>query len=146
MQPQGESLTPDEDTQGIESDAEENGALPEGTHIRAGVLSSTGFPGLLSTILSQKETGILTLRDDSIEKSVFIEQGRPIFASSTDPDDRLSNVFLRGGKITLAGLLPAVERSLRREEAAREYPCRDAAHRATRSGGRGADASGEHPQ
>jgi hypothetical protein len=80
--------------------------------IREGVLSTTGFPGLIYSILAQKETGVLTLTEETAEKSIFIRKGRPIFASSTDRDDRLGQVFFQAGKVSLEGLLTAVERSL----------------------------------
>jgi hypothetical protein len=80
--------------------------------IREGVLSTTGFPGLIYSILAQKETGVLTLTGDTAEKSIFIRKGRPIFASSTDRDDRLGQVFLKAGKVSLEGLLTAGERAL----------------------------------
>ena len=56
---------------------------------REGLLSTTGFPGLISSMLAQQETVVLTLAGDTAEKSIFLGKGRPIFASSNDRDDRL---------------------------------------------------------
>ena len=86
--------------------------MSEQVIIREGVLSTTGFPGLIYSILAQKETGVLTLTGDTVEKSIFIRKGRPIFASSTDRDDRLGQVLFKAGKVSLEGLLTAVERAL----------------------------------
>ena len=82
------------------------------TEIREGVLSSTAFPGLIYSILSQKETGVLTLTSDTAVKSVYIKSGKPVFASSNDRDDRLGQIFLKAGEVSLEGLLEALERSI----------------------------------
>ncbi len=80
---------------------------------REGVLSSTTFPGLIYSVLSRKETGVLTLTGDTAEKSVFIQAGRPIFAVSSDRDDRLGQLFFKAGLVSLEGLVRAVERAAR---------------------------------
>ena len=80
---------------------------------REGVLSSTTFPGLIYSVLSRKETGVLTLTGDTAEKSVFIQTGRPIFAASSDRDDRLGQLFFKEGLVSLEGLVHAVERAAR---------------------------------
>ena len=80
--------------------------------VREGVLSSTAFPGLIYSILSQKGTGVLTLSSDTAVKSVYIKSGRPVFASSNDRDDRLGQIFLKAGQVSLEGLLEALERSI----------------------------------
>lgn len=76
------------------------------------MLSSTAFPGLIYSILSQKETGVLTLTSDTAVKSVYIKSGKPVFASSNDRDDRLGQIFLKAGEVSLEGLLEALERSI----------------------------------
>ncbi len=40
---------------------------------REGILSSTTFPGLVYSILLQKEAGVLTLTDETTEKSIYIQ-------------------------------------------------------------------------
>ncbi len=80
---------------------------------REGVLSTTTFPGLIYSILSRKETGVLTLTGDTTEKSVFIQAGRPVFAASNDRDDRLGQLFFKAGLVSLEGLVHAVERAAR---------------------------------
>jgi hypothetical protein len=80
--------------------------------VREGVLSTTTFPGLIYSILSQKQTGVLTITSDTALKSVFIKSGRPVFASSNDRDDRLGQIFFKAGQVSLEGLLGALERSI----------------------------------
>lgn len=78
---------------------------------REGIVSSTTVPGLVYSILREKETGVLTLTGESSEKSVYIQSGRPVFATSNDRDDRLGQIFFKSGAITLESLLAVVERS-----------------------------------
>src|SRR6266850_3959229 len=78
---------------------------------REGIVSSTTVPGLVYSILREKETGVLTVTGESTEKSVYIQSGRPVFATSNDRDDRLGQVFFKSGAITLENLLAVVVRS-----------------------------------
>lgn len=78
---------------------------------REGVLSTTTFPGLIYSILSRKETGVLTLTGDTTEKSIYIQAGRPVFAASNDRDDRLGQIFFKAGLVSLEGLVSTVERA-----------------------------------
>jgi len=81
--------------------------------LREGVLSSTTLPGLMYSILSRKETGVLSLTGDNIEKSIYIQSGRPVFATSNDRDDRLGQLFFKTGLVSLDGLISALERANR---------------------------------
>ncbi len=81
--------------------------------IREGVLSTTTFPGLMYSILSRRETGVLSLTGDAIEKSIYIQSGRPVFATSNDRDDRLGQIFFKSGLVPLEGLIGALERATR---------------------------------
>ena len=78
---------------------------------REGVLSGITFPTLLYSISHHERTGVLTLSNDDTEKSVYIQSGRPVFAASSDHDDRLGQIYFQAGKVTLVGLLDAVDRS-----------------------------------
>ncbi len=78
---------------------------------REGILSSTTFPGLIYSILLQRETGVLTLTDETSEKSVYIQSGRPVFATSNDRDDRLGQIFFKAGLISLENLMESLERA-----------------------------------
>jgi len=81
-------------------------------HVREGILSSATFPALVYAILSRDDTGVLTLTGDSAEKSVYIQGGSPIFATSSDRDDRLGQILFRSGMVSLEGLMESVEVSL----------------------------------
>lgn len=76
------------------------GEVDEGLTIR-GDLQESGVPELLKSLTQNRETGILTLTSDGVDKSIHLKEGRILFAASTDPDDRLGEILLRTGKITL---------------------------------------------
>lgn len=78
---------------------------------REGILSSTTFPGLIYSILREKGTGVLTLTGDVTEKSIYIQSGRPVFATSNERDDRLGQIFFKAGLISLENLLTGLDRS-----------------------------------
>jgi hypothetical protein len=80
--------------------------------VREGILSSATFPALVYSILSRDDTGVLTLTGDSSEKSVYVQSGSPIFATSSDRDDRLGQVLFKSGMVSLEGLMESVEVSL----------------------------------
>ena len=76
---------------------------------REGALSSATLPSLMYSILRRKETGVLTLVDNAAEKSVYIRSGRPIFATSNILDDRLGQIFLRQGLVSIRALLESLD-------------------------------------
>ena len=76
-----------------------------------GALSRTTFPSLVYSILRRGDTGILKVQDGAVEKSLFIRDGRPLFAASTDLEDRLGSLYLKSGRVPLTGILAAVESS-----------------------------------
>ena len=80
--------------------------------IREGILSSATFPALLYSIFGRRDTGVLTLSGESSEKTVYIQDGRPIFATSSDRDDRLGQILFRNGTVSLEALMKAVEASV----------------------------------
>lgn len=82
-----------------------------------GELHSYTLPSLLFSIYQSRETGVLTLAQITVameqtQKSIYIQNGRPTFATSNDREDRLGQVFLRRGMISLERLLTATDRSL----------------------------------
>jgi two-component system OmpR family response regulator len=81
--------------------------------IREGILASATFPALLYSILRRTDTGVLTLTGDTTEKSIYVQDGRPIFATSNDRDDRLGQVLFKTGQVSLDGLMNAVEISVK---------------------------------
>ena len=64
---------------------------------------------LLSAINRTHKTGVVTLREGQIEKTLFFKSGELSFASSTNPDDRLGNTLWRNGMISRENLDMAVE-------------------------------------
>ena len=55
---------------------------------------------LLAKMFAGSVTGRVLFRHDSAEKIVFFDQGRPVFASSSEPRDRMGGLLVREGKIT----------------------------------------------
>ncbi|MGH9361034.1 MAG: DUF4388 domain-containing protein, partial [Thermoanaerobaculia bacterium] len=82
-----------------------------------GELRSYTLPSLLFSISQGSETGVLTLEQLTVSmqqtrKSIYFQEGKLIFATSNDPNDRLGQVFLRSGMVSLERVLTAVDRSL----------------------------------
>ncbi len=80
------------------------------TQIRERGLPDTGeivrglsdAPLLLTKMFAQSTTGRISFRDATIEKTVFFDQGRPVFAASSERTDRMGELLVREGKITAA--------------------------------------------
>lgn len=78
--------------------------LPDTGEIARGVSDAAM---LLAKMFAQASTGRITFRHDGlavekggVEKIVFFDQGRPVFASSSEPRDRMGELLVREGKIT----------------------------------------------
>lgn len=65
-----------------------------------GRLKDTHFPELLLIISREKLTGVLHIHHPPIEKDLYFQEGRPVFARSNDDDERLGEVLLQQGKIS----------------------------------------------
>ena len=74
----------------------------------AGRLEGFSLPDLLWSLCRCQGTGVLRLVRGDFETAVYIEEGRIVFASSSDPDDRLGELFLRGGLVKIDQLEQAV--------------------------------------
>ena len=70
---------------------------------------------LLKTLERHAETGILTVAQGDLVVNVSTLSGRPMFALSSDEEDRLGGTLLRLGRIDLPGLGDAVRRMLDEE-------------------------------
>lgn len=57
---------------------------------------------LLAKMFAQVSTGRITFRHGKVEKVVYFDQGRPVFAASSEPLDRMGELLVREGKITAA--------------------------------------------
>jgi hypothetical protein len=65
-----------------------------------GEVETTSVPDLLRSISHSGETGVLTFRSGDVTKSLYLQQGRIVFATSNDPDERLGESLLVRGRIT----------------------------------------------
>jgi hypothetical protein len=75
----------------------------------SGDLSETPFPLLLKRLYHSKTTGALHVRAGPHAKQVFVNEGAVVFASSTDRNDRLGEMLLRRGEISLPQFLRCSE-------------------------------------
>ena len=69
-----------------------------------GSLAEHDFPSLVQGLHRRGWTGLLTLSHAGIGKSVTVQDGRMVFASSSSADDRLGELLLRRGRVTLQQL------------------------------------------
>jgi len=67
----------------------------------SGKLRDTKLPTLLRFLQRNKKTGILNVHRNDLDKSIYLKNGDIIFATSKYPDDRLGEMLLKLGKITL---------------------------------------------
>jgi Domain of unknown function (DUF4388) len=73
-----------------------------------GELQPGGFPAVLRPLVQAGRTGVLRLTRGDVAKSVYVSEGRLIFATSSDPDDRLGEMLLRQGRISYRALEDSV--------------------------------------
>ncbi|MEO8549436.1 MAG: DUF4388 domain-containing protein, partial [Kofleriaceae bacterium] len=73
--------------------------LPDSGEIVRGV---SDVSLLLARLFAQSTTGRIGFRRDDVEKVVYFDQGRPVFASSNEQGDRMGELLVREGKITAA--------------------------------------------
>jgi hypothetical protein len=71
-----------------------------------GSLAERDFPHLVQDVAKRRWTGVLTLTHRGI-RTVVVHEGRLVFATSSDPDDRLGELLLRRGRISLRQLVDA---------------------------------------
>jgi len=88
-----------------------DGRRVSATHVveAEGRLGPLTLPSLVHDICEEKNTGVLAVRDGDIEKAVFIEKGRIVFAKSNDKNDRLGTLILRRGMVSLRDMVAAGE-------------------------------------
>lgn len=66
-----------------------------------GTLAETTVPDLFRSILRSSETAILSLDAIGRNDTIYFNEGRIIYASSTDPDVGLAETLLRSGELNL---------------------------------------------
>jgi len=76
--------------------------------ILTGNLSEIRLPTLLMSLYRDRETGLLALSDGSFTKTLFIRKGVVVYATSTNPDERLGECLLRRGAISVPQYLESV--------------------------------------
>ena len=54
---------------------------------------------IFEELRTEKATGTLTLKNERVEKSVFLKEGQIIFSKSTDSNDRLGEILVKVGKL-----------------------------------------------
>ena len=64
-----------------------------------GRVAESSFADLMKSLGKSRETALVTLSRDGIHKTVYVQEGRIVFASSTDADDRLGECMLAEGTI-----------------------------------------------
>jgi hypothetical protein len=73
-----------------------------------GPIEHAGIPALVRPLVGGGRTGVLRLTRGALAKSVYLSDGRLIFATSNDPDDRLGERLLRKGLISYRALEDSV--------------------------------------
>lgn len=66
-----------------------------------GELAGLPLPDILQHLRTSAGTGILSVVSGTIRKSLYIKDGSVVFATSNLPSDRLGEVLIREGKITV---------------------------------------------
>jgi hypothetical protein len=65
-----------------------------------GRLSQVSLPQILSHLQNSKQTGVLSLVNAGVHKSIYFKEGKVVFAASSLTQDRMGEVLLRGAKIS----------------------------------------------
>ena len=77
-----------------------------------GKIDATSLPQLIFTACATRETGMLRVQQRRTEKNIYLKEGRMVFATSNDREDRLGPVLLRIGAVTFERLTEATEEAL----------------------------------
>lgn len=72
-----------------------------------GDIRGSGTPKILRTILLSGESGVLSFSNGVVTKRVFVSQGRIVQITSNDPDERLGELLLVDGRITVRQFVEA---------------------------------------
>jgi len=66
-----------------------------------GSLAERDVPDLIQALHERRYSGKLILTHMGVGRSLTVQEGRLVFGMSSDPDDRMGELLLRQGKITL---------------------------------------------
>ena len=83
--------------------------MSEGLSIQ-GTLAETTVPDLFRSLLRSSETGVVSLDAIGRTDAIYFNEGKIIFASSSDPDMGLGEILLRNGEVNLQQYDQAMER------------------------------------
>jgi hypothetical protein len=72
-----------------------------------GEIQTTSVPELLRSMVQSGETGLLVFHSGDVTKSVYLQQGKVVYAASNDPDERLGENLLQRGRVTARQYLEA---------------------------------------
>jgi hypothetical protein len=75
-----------------------------------GTLAETTVPDLFRSIVRSGETAVLSLDAIGRNDVIYFNEGRIVFASSSDPDMGLAETLLRGGELNLSQYTSAMDR------------------------------------
>jgi hypothetical protein len=81
----------------------------DGRDRTTGTLDDVDAPLLLGRIFNAGTTGRLVVASGATERAIYFEAGRPVFAASNNPEDRLIGMLVRDGRITPAQHQAATE-------------------------------------
>jgi uncharacterized protein DUF4388 len=68
---------------------------PEGT------LAEHDLAHIVQWLYEKRRTGVLALTSGDLKKSLTVQEGRIVFAASSNPDERLGEMLLQRGRLTL---------------------------------------------
>jgi len=77
-----------------------------------GTLAETTVPDLFRSLFRSSETAMLSLEAIGRNDVIYFQEGRVIFASSSDPDMGLGEILLRTGELNLQQYSTAMERTV----------------------------------
>ena len=77
-----------------------------------GTLAETTVPDLFRSLVRSTETGLLSLEAIGRNDVICFQEGRVIFASSSDPDMGLGEILLRTGEVNLQQYSTAMDRTV----------------------------------
>jgi tetratricopeptide (TPR) repeat protein len=89
-----EPEAPRDETKGTQAQA---GARESPLH----TLEDNELPELLQRLHERGFTGVVVLRREGVEKTLRLEEGQIVFATTSDPDERLGELLLQRSRITL---------------------------------------------
>src|SRR3954470_18775378 len=88
-----------------------NPRMPDELSIQ-GTLAETTVPDLFRSLVRSSETAMLSLEAIGRNDVIYFQEGRIIFASSSDPDMGLGEILLRSGEVNLQQYSTAMDRTV----------------------------------